>query len=142
MVQNPLYDTTDDDDYYEQLPDYKIHPSLSLPLRFPPSTMASTGQPYTDVTPQLPPLRRDSVATRGESALRVVEKSPKHMTSVPLPESKSLGGMSQCSGEDCYTIMSPAGTLTMVPRITITNSDGTGDPLSCDAKCADDVITA
>ena len=137
MVQNPLYEATDDE-HYESLPDCKSHPSLSLP---PPSTMASTGQPYTNVTPQLPPPRRGSTATRGGAVMGGREKSPKHTTSEQPPECKSLGGMSQYSGEDCYTIMSPAGTLTILPRITVTNTDGVGEPLSCDAKCSDDVFT-
>ena len=146
MVPNPLYEAADD--HYEHLPDCKNHtpsshsprsldphPPTLLPIH--PNTSSSAGQLYNDVTPQLPPPRKDSSGDK-PATLSTLEKSPQHPTTgVQLPESHSLGSMSAYSGgEDCYTVMSPAGTITMLPRLTVFGNGVTGH-----TKCADDSTT-
>ena len=149
MVLNPLYEAAED--HYEHLPDCNGLPPPSLAiLPATPTFPSDPGQFYTDITPQLPPPRRDiNPGYPGEKAVTVdvTEKSPKRPGSMHIPESKSLGGISNYSGEDCYTIMSPAGTLTMLPRNTSSNNssegaNGLGAPASKSTKCVDDNISS
>ena len=104
MIMNPLYDGIDEG-HYEQLPDCRGQPPPSIPLSSAPTL-------HTPTTPHLPPPRSNS-ATQDRACT-------KHIESLALPESKSLSCMSTYSSEDCYTVMSSAGTVTILPRLTTT----------------------
>ena len=149
MVQNPLYESTED--HYEHLPDCsngRPPPSLTI-LPATPTSLDNPGQPNADITPQLPPPRKNSEAgPLGEkpSLLGNTERSPKQQSNKHIPDSQSMGGISVQSGEDCYTIMSPAGTLTMLPRTTSSfnptdsTCNGLGTPVCSDATCVDEGV--
>lgn len=144
MVHNPLYEETDG--HYEQLPDCRGRPPPSIPL---PSAPPLPAPSYLDsVTPQLPPPRENVAKHCTTSSLTMLDKcAPRD--SNELPESKSLNRMSTHS-EDCYTIMNSAGTVTILPRVTITATpssppaiidDEKGSPsimINDNDKCADD----
>ena len=142
MVNNPLYDDANDG-HYEHLPECKGLPPPSLSIQ-PPSpatttTTPTTGQLYTEISPQLPPPRLNTdTTTEKPNAPNTQEKSLSHEKSesiYPL-NSKSLTNISTYSfGEDCYTIMSPAGVLTIIPRTT---DEKRASMISNSAKCSDD----
>jgi hypothetical protein len=140
MVHNPLYEGNDG--HYEQLPDCRGRPPPSIPL---PSAPPLPTPSYPDSIPHIPPPREN----HGTSLPGLEKFTPKDRSSVALPESKSLSRMSHYSSEDCYTVMNSAGTLTILPRFTITvtpssaptaddDEKGTPSIKSSDDKCADD----
>ena len=146
MVVNPLYEAADD--HYEHLPDFQAPPSLSVQAATPTSLSSPGESKHTDVTPILPPPRKDFEAAEstGEkpSLTDTQGKSPKRASTMLIPESCSLGDVSACSAEDCYTIMSPAGTVTMLPRNTSSGNPSTsvgasdlGIPAPSNDKCVD-----
>jgi hypothetical protein len=112
-VTNPIYETGDD--VYEELPDVASGKQLSNGL-------------YTDVAPPLPSVRYDHLppavklpGQKGESTPSLAHTlkdgpSDKVAPQLTIPPSGSTGALSAHSAEDCYTVMSPAGTLTVVPR--------------------------
>ena len=142
MVQNPLYEAADD--HYEHLPDCNGHPPPFLSNHPPTISITPSSNPsQVEITPQLPPPRKENEAgCNGESSAtdNIGNKSHHYLGNVNLPESQSIGGVSTYSGEDCYTIMSPAGTLTALPRTTTYPHDGTGT--SNGDKCIDGYIKA
>ena len=144
MIQNPLYEAGDD--HYEHLPDCNSHPPPSLSNHHPTISITPSSNPsQVDSTPQLPPPRKENEAgSHGEipATVNVGNKSHHYLGNVNLPESQSMGGVSAYSGEDCYTIMSPAGTLTALPRTTTYPHDGTGSFTSNGDKCIDGYIKA
>ena len=110
MVTNPLYDTGEN--IYEELPDPEVE----------------NGQVYMDMAPPLPSARNEKCPTItsappekesasdsiGTSLTPEIKQGKFTMLNVPRP--RSTGDLSSCSVEDCYTVMSPAGDLTMLPR--------------------------
>ena len=143
MVHNPLYEGNDG--HYELLPDCRGRPPPSIPL---PSAPPLPTPSYPDSIPHLPPPRENH-ANYCTSLPGLEKFTPKDRSSVGLLESKSLSRMSHYSSEDCYTVMNSAGTLTILPRFTITatpssaptaddDEKGTPSIKSSDDKCADD----
>ena len=102
-VTNPIYETGDD--VYEELPD---------------ANYDKVSGAYSDVAPPLPSARYDHLpAIDNKLALMEgspVKQDPDKVATLTIPVSKSTGALSNLSGEDCYQIMNPAGTLTMMPR--------------------------
>ena len=143
MVQNPLYEAADD--HYEHLPDCNGHSPPSLSNHHTNTTIIPSSNPgieHSDITPKLPPPRKENEAGPMGAMVGDMNKPQQCLGSVNLPESQSLGGVSALSGEDCYTIMSPAGTLTALPRTTTYPHDGTGSLKSNGNKCIEDYIPA
>ena len=71
---------------------WRLHSTVMEPLKD-----DHPGQPSTDITPQLPPPRKNSEAgPLGEkpSLLGNAQRSPKQQSNKDIPESQSLGGMS------------------------------------------------
>ena len=106
---NPIYESGDDEDMYEELPE-----------------MAGD-KTYSEVAPPLPSARYDhlppppNVTVTGEKEPNThsLSATPKHDPNgkLALPSSNSSGALSTHSApEDCYTVMNPAGTITVVPR--------------------------
>ena len=116
-VTNPIYEAGDD--VYEELPD---------PI--PDKQKTITDAVYTDVAPPLPSTRYDHLAPAGKLQNEDKRESigtpplvitPKHgdkvIQSLTIPSAGSASALSALSGaDDCYTVMNPAGTLTIVPR--------------------------
>ena len=113
-VINPIYESGSD--MYEELPDVTAggcNPSGS-------------SQPYVDniMAPVLPPARQKTApsvkifpATENKDNMKSSQdingdKLMMHDTTT----AESMGAHSELSCEDVYTIMSPAGTMTVLPR--------------------------
>ena len=110
MVVNPLYEASED--HYEHLPEPR-------PI-FVSDTLPGTGEScYTDVGPALPPPRNVASST-SDKVSSEWKKNDKH-----IPTDMSVGDISACSMEGCYTVMSPAGTLTVLPRNRNSTTVGT-----------------
>ena len=113
-VTNPIYETGED--VYEELPDQEDNKVSKL----------TSDQLYSDVAPALPPARYDYLPTadrlppgeEGTSATPLTQtpKQDRKLATLDIPKSESAGVLSTGSGEDCYTAMSPAGTVTLMPR--------------------------
>ena len=116
-VTNPIYQTGDD--VYEELPDLVN------------DKQQQSDATYTDVAPPLPSARYDHLSPveklqnhkRESIGSPALVKKPKKdingdkMESLNIPTSDSAGALSSLSGpEDCYTVMNPAGNITMMPR--------------------------
>ena len=102
MVSNPIYESGE---LYEELPDGPV--TVARPLKS--NGMTITPQVPELQVPELPPPRMNGHVKVDENAV-----SAKRSSQRP----KSMGGLSLSSQreEDCYTVMSPAGTLTILPR--------------------------
>ena len=99
MVVNPLYEGAED--HYEHLPEPQ-------PVFIPAILPVTYESGYSDVGPSLPPRKNEeSSATDAIPGIRSDKLAPKHF---------SLDATSANSMEDCYTIMSPSGTVTVLPR--------------------------
>ena len=111
-VTNPIYETGDD--VYEELPD----PDSDKTDKKLVSDITNT-----NVAPPLPATRYDHLPALGKiptengtnstALTHTPKRDPKVLNISP---SESAAALSTLSGEDCYTVMSPAGTLTMMPR--------------------------
>lgn len=114
-VTNPIYETGDD--VYEELPDPGKH-------------YVNDGT-YTDVAPPLPSARYDHLPPILQEPTKPTEgKQDSEQTTTPIPKhekmvegltvasSGSCGALSvhSAAAEDNYTVMNPAGTMTIVPR--------------------------
>ena len=101
MVTNPIYESGED--FYEELPDNSLKLQMAQEL---PTAASIT------IAPDLPAPRQPS---NGAAA---AANKDLEADKLGLPRPHSLGGLSLSSqmGEDCYTVMSPAGTVTMIPR--------------------------
>lgn len=111
-VTNPIYETGED--VYEELPDQVTSTKLD--------------GLYTDAAPPpLPSARYDHLPAAGkitggkdDSAINTpLTQTPKQVPKsmlLNIPPSASSGALSAHSAEDCYTVMSPAGTMTMMSR--------------------------
>ena len=104
MVQNPIYGSSVD--IYEELPD-------GTPLHhigFNGASAVAVGM--TTLPPSVPPPRKTEVEQElSESEREAIEAKLESQDAVSL----SSGGRCE-ETEDCYTVMSPAGTLTVLPR--------------------------
>lgn len=108
MVTNPLYETGED--IYEELPDREVE----------------NGQVYMDMAPPLPsarnekcpsaPPEKDSAISNKTGTSLTPERNQDKFTMLNVPRPRSTGDLSSCSVEDCYTVMSPAGDVTVLPR--------------------------
>ena len=56
------------------------------------------------------------------STLSPTEKTQDKFMLLSVPRPCSTGDVSLCSTEDCYTVMSPTGGVTMLPRMRQSNS--------------------
>ena len=115
MVTNPIY--AGSEGFYEELPE-----------NLPSSEHLSASTPATSasVPPNIPPPRKtDPFETPNLSESKKEAK-------INGPRPSSLDNLSSCGfdeTEDCYTVMSPAGTLTVLPRNRhSTASLGSGAP--------------
>ena len=110
MVVNPLYEGAED--HYEHLPEPQpVFVPAILPVTY------ESG--YSNVGPSLPPRKNEgSSATDDIPYIRSDKLVPKHL---------SLGATSASSIEDCYTVMSPAGTVIVLPRNQSSYSIPNGD---------------
>ena len=103
MVSNPIYEGSDG--FYEELPD-------CLPSSEPFSAKASASIP-----PNIPQMRK-----MDPQEMKNISESEKGAMECKLdrapPSSLDNHSLSSQHGEteDCYTVMSPAGTLTVLPR--------------------------
>lgn len=104
MVTNPIYES--EEKFYEELPDYPLPTALLQRVN---------GIPSVSAVPDLPPPRK---ADLQQSADAFKDEESAVAAKLRSPRPASFGGLSTSSqmGEDCYTVMSPAGTLTMLPR--------------------------
>ena len=135
MVVNPLYEATED--HYEHLPEPR--PVFVF------NTLPVTGEScYTDVGPALPPPRIVTSSTSDNVSCEQ-EKMDKHTSfkqeemDKHIPTDVSVGDISACSMEGCYTVMSPAGTLTVLPRNRNSANVGTSGT-DCAATSIADII--
>ena len=96
-MSNPIYEPGE---LYEELPDGP----MAVAKQLKPNGMTTTPE-----VPELPPPRMNVHVKVEENAVSIKRSSQRPM---------SMGGLSLSSQreEDCYTVMSPAGTLTMLPR--------------------------
>ena len=118
-MRNPIYETASND-VYEELPDL---------LR----DKQNEGATYCDVAPPLPSARYDHLPPApaklqdhkgdGVNGVSITQPSKQNDPSenkkenqLALPSSSSSGALSVGSSEDCYTVMNPAGTVTVMPR--------------------------
>ena len=114
-VTNPIYETGESD-VYEELPDIN-----------------SNDATCTNVAPPLPSVRYNHLLAKSDALKNecVDTQTPKHCVNnklLMIPSSQSTGALSELSGEDCYTVMNPAGTITMMPRHSGTHTVGGGGP--------------
>ena len=115
-VTNPIYETGDD--IYEELPDPKTE------------DLVKTGGVFTDMAPDLPsgkmyPTIESAPPEKASpifSTLPPTEKTQDKFMMLSVPRPCSTGDISLCSAEDCYTVMSPAGGVTMLPRMRQSSS--------------------
>ena len=114
MVTNPIYGSNDG--FYEELPEHP-HSTNHSTL----NTIATSLSPSTPLPPNIPPPRK---AAPDELALELPESEKEALESKlnGVPPSSSHDAISLSSSlrynetEDCYTVMSPAGTVKMLPR--------------------------
>ena len=107
MVHNPMYSGSGD--IYEEIPEDTAHPRsgvISVPN-------------LVSLPPSIPPPRNiNPTEELSESEKEAIEAKLKEIsTHSESQDAKSQ--VSSCCGEeveDCYTVMSPAGTLTVLPR--------------------------
>ena len=111
-VTNPIYETGDD--VYEELPDLDSDKTAN-------KLVSDTA--FTTVAPPLPSTRYDHLpalgkitADNGTTSTALTHTPKQDPMMLNIPPSESIGAFSALSREDCYTIMSPAGTMTMMPR--------------------------
>jgi hypothetical protein len=111
-VTNPIYETGDD--VYEELPDLDSDKTAN-------KLVSDTA--FTNVAPPLPSTRYDHLpalgkitAENGTTSTALTHTPKQDPMMLNIPPSESIGALSALSREDCYTIMSPAGTMTMMPR--------------------------
>ena len=78
---------------------------------------------YTDVAPPLPGARYDHLPALGKiptengtNSISLTHTPKRNPMALNILPSESVGELTTVSGEDCYTVMSPAGTITMMPR--------------------------
>lgn len=121
-MTNPIYEAGDD--VYEELPDLLKD-----------KQSCNEGVTYCDVAPPLPSARYDHLppALAPPPATKLqdqngdntdsISKTPKSDPTekktedlLTLPSSNSSSSLSVHSTEDCYTVMNPAGTVTVMPR--------------------------
>ena len=99
MVSNPIYEGSDG--FYEELPDFL------------PSSETFSAQASASIPPNIPPMRKmgQNISESGKEAMECkLDRAP--------PSSLDTHSLSSQHDktEDCYTVMSPAGTLTVLPR--------------------------
>ena len=108
MVSNPIYSG----DIYEELPEDSVHP---LHVNGASAVPASLSLP-----PSIPPPRKtDNTEELSQSEREAVEAKLRDMGGAGPESEDAKSQVSSCCGEeteDCYTVMSPAGTLTVLPR--------------------------
>ena len=111
-VVNPIYESGDDS-VYEELPDF-------LPTGKGDTVYSDVGPPLPSPRyDHLPPVAGDKLGAEKEG--NVVSQTPTPQCDptekLTIPSSRSSGALSvHSTAEDCYTVMNPAGTLTVVPR--------------------------
>ena len=107
MVHNPMYSGSGD--IYEEIPEDIAHPLNGV----------SSVPTFLSLPPSIPPPRNNnSTEELSEGEKEAIEAKLKDIgTHSESQDAKSQ--VSSCCGEeveDCYTVMSPAGTLTVLPR--------------------------
>ena len=106
-VHNPMYSGSGD--IYEEIPENTAHPHSGV----------SSVPTLVSLPPSIPPPRHiNPTEELSESEKEAIEAKLKDIsTHSESQDAKSQ--VSSCCGEeveDCYTVMSPAGTLTVLPR--------------------------
>ena len=108
-MTNPIYGGSDG--FYEELPDNTTsHHQIT-------ATIASNAPASTVPPPAVPPPRKTDPQ---EMSLELSESEKEaikaKLNGRPSSLHEGLSTLQQDEAEDCYTVMSPAGTLTVLPR--------------------------
>lgn len=113
-VTNPIYETGED--VYEELPDQDSRTKLDAlyPGTAPPP-LPSARYDHLPAAGKVTGGKDDGGSAINTPLTQTPKQGPKFML-LNIPPSASTGALSAHSADDCYTVMNPAGTMTVMSR--------------------------